>query len=215
MPGPLGARDAVPGRLMLFRRAELDGIRSGAVTLAFRRWRRPSVRAGGTLLTPVGQLEVRSVEVVALDDVTDADAARAGYASRAALVRDLGRRPDGDVHRIQLGSMRPDPRVALRATVATAAAEMAAVRERLQRLDARSAVGPWTARTLEQLRAHPGVRAGDLCRMVGREKEAFKLDVRKLKNLGLTESLGTGYRLSPRGEALVAALLGDPGSSPA
>ena len=200
---------------MLFRRAELDGIRSGAVTLAFRRWRRPTVRAGGTLLTPVGQLDVRSVEVVALDDVTDADAARAGYASRAVLVRDLGRRLDGDVHRIELGPLRPDPRVALRATVATAAAEVAAVRERLQRLDARSAVGPWTARTLELLRAHPGVRAGDLCRMVGREKEAFKLDVRKLKNLGLTESLGTGYRLSPRGEALVAALLGDPGSSPA
>ena len=32
---------------------------------------------------------------------------------------------------------------------------------------------------------------------VGREKMPFKLDVRKLKEMGLTESLVTGYRLSP------------------
>jgi hypothetical protein len=31
----------------------------------------------------------------------------------------------------------------------------------------------------------------------------FKLDVRKLKELGLTESLPVGYRLSPRGEFLL------------
>ncbi len=36
---------------MLFRMRFLDGIRKGDVTLAFRRWRRPSVREGGTLLT--------------------------------------------------------------------------------------------------------------------------------------------------------------------
>jgi hypothetical protein len=36
---------------------------------------------------------------------------------------------------------------------------------------------------------------------MGRERLAFKTDVRKLKALGLTESLPVGYRLSPRGEA--------------
>jgi hypothetical protein len=30
---------------------------------------------------------------------------------------------------------------------------------------------------------------------------AFKTDVRKLKGLGLTESLEVGYRLPPRGQA--------------
>ena len=34
----------------------------------------------------------------------------------------------------------------------------------------------------------------------------FKRDVRKLKELGLTESLETGYRLSPRGRALLERL---------
>jgi hypothetical protein len=40
------------------------------------------------------------------------------------------------------------------------------------------------------------------------ETQAFKTDVRKLKGLGLTESLEVGYRLSPRGVALLAALRG-------
>lgn len=39
--------------------------------------------------------------------------------------------------------------------------------------------------------------------MLGVDKEWFKLNVRKLKNLGLTESLETGYRISPRGRALL------------
>jgi hypothetical protein len=47
------------------------------------------------------------------------------------------------------------------------------------------------------------VRAGDIAEKLGRERDPFKLDVRKLKNLGLTLSLEVGYRLSPRGEAYV------------
>lgn len=50
------------------------------------------------------------------------------------------------------------------------------------------------------IRDHPAVRAADLCRLVGQERDRFKPDVRKLKNLGLTISLEIGYRLSPRGE---------------
>jgi hypothetical protein len=50
------------------------------------------------------------------------------------------------------------------------------------------------------------VRAADLAASVGREKHPFKLDVRKLKELGLTESLEVGYRLSPRGRAVMEGL---------
>ena len=38
---------------------------------------------------------------------------------------------------------------------------------------------------------------------LGRETLAWKADVRKLKEKGLTESLAIGYRLSPRGEAVL------------
>jgi hypothetical protein len=45
-----------------------------------------------------------------------------------------------------------------------------------------------------------------LARALGAEKMRFKQDVRKLKELGLTESLEVGYRLSPRGQAVLALL---------
>ena len=190
---------------MLFRRPFLDGIRDGAVTVAFRRWRRPSVREGGTLLTSVGQLAIGSVRRVEADRISPADAKRAGYASLDALLAELGRRPEGDVYRIELGPLGPDPRIALGESPATDRAEIDALVERLERLD-RAAGGPWTRATLELVDSRPGVRAGDLSALAGQEKERFKLNVRKLKNLGLTESLETGYRLSPRGRALLGIL---------
>ncbi len=196
------------GERMLVRKEFLEGIRTGAVTLAFRRWRRPSVRGGGTLLTPVGQLGITSVEQVDIDTISAAEARHAGYGSREELVEELQRRREGEVYRIGLGPLRADPRVALRATRATTDGEFHDLWRRLRRLDARSSDGAWTLRTLEALSAHPGVRAGDLCGLVGQEKERFKRNVRKLKNLGLTESLGTGYRLSPRGEALLGSNVG-------
>ena len=78
--------------------------------------------------------------------------------------------------------------------------------ERLRRFDAHAVDGPWTRRTLEMIRSHPGVRAADLCRLIGQEKLRFKGNVRKLKSMGLTESLEIGYRLSPRGSAFLRTL---------
>jgi hypothetical protein len=101
---------------MIFRQKFLDGIRDGTVTLAFRRWRRPSVRAGGTLLTAVGPLEIVSVDEVAMTHISDADARRAGYSSRVDLLAELRARDAGKVYRIELGGLRADPRVALRAS---------------------------------------------------------------------------------------------------
>jgi len=54
---------------------------------------------------------------------------------------------------------------------------------------------------LELIAQRPATRAPDLAASLGRETAPFKTDVRKLKELGLTESLDVGYRLSPRGEA--------------
>jgi hypothetical protein len=187
---------------VIFRQATLAGIRNGSVTLAFRRWVRPSVRSGGTLLTPAGELEIRAVTPIALEAISDADARRAGYTSVEALRAELERR-DGDLYRIELGALRPDPRIALRQSPAVGEQEVRQLRERLHRLDDRSAQGPWTVRVLEAIESHPGLRAARLCRLVGQEMAPFKLNVRKLKALGLTESLETGYRVSPRGAALL------------
>ena len=189
---------------MLFRQDSLDGIREGRITLAFRRWRRPTVRTGGTLMLPIGQLQIVEVRQIAEDDITDADARQAGYASRQALREELAGRTEGTLYRIELGALGPDPRIALRLRGSLSDGELAALTGKLAKLDASAPGGPWTRRVLELIRDHPAIRAGDLCTAVQMERLPFKANVRKLKALGLTESLEVGYRLSPRGEAFLS-----------
>ncbi len=190
---------------MIIRRRFLDGIQNGTVTLAFRRWRRPSVKSGGTLLTAAGLLHIGNVGIVAIEEISNADAKRAGYDDRESLADELNERTEGEVYRIELGRLEPDPRVALRERRADKS-ELQTLIGRLENLDSRADDGPWTRRVLEIIASHPAVRAGDLCAMMGQEKLPFKLNVRKLKALGLTESLEVGYRLSPRGVALLDRL---------
>jgi hypothetical protein len=190
---------------MLFRKKILDGLRNGTVTLAFRRWRRPTVRQGSTLLTPVGQLHIGSISLVALNLISEVDAQQAGYELREALLLELNRREVGQIYRIELGPLVPDPRIVLRNSVASGD-ELQKLQKELQRLDASAGGAPWTVRILEIINSHSGIRAGELCKIIGQEKIEFKRNVRKLKNLGLTESLETGYRLSSRGTALLEVL---------
>lgn len=106
---------------MLIRSRVLTEIAAGRVRLAFRRWRRPTVVAGGTLRTAVG------------------------------------------------------------------------------------------VRMLAWIAAHPGAAAARLARHLKREVPRLKADVRKLKDLGLTESLSPrpGYRLSKRGAAFLRGRVSD------
>ena len=193
---------------MLFNQGELPRIRAGEITVAFRRWRRPTVAAGGTLKTAVGVLAIASVDRIQVGDIAAGDAAQAGYPDLDALLAELARRPDGDLYRIEFRLQGPDPRIALREAAGLSDGEWEKVKERLDRLDRASGAGPWTRATLEAIEQGEGVRAGDLAPGLGLEKEAFKVNVRKLKNLGLTESLGTGYRVSPRGRSVLVRLRG-------
>jgi hypothetical protein len=182
----------------------LDRIRDGSVTLAFRRWRRPTVRSGGTLLTAIGQLRIASVSAIADAAITEAEAGQAGYSSRQQLLQELNQRSEGEIYRIEFGAIAPDPRVELRASVPDAA-DVVTIRRRLEQIDSRSTIGPWTERVLALVAEEAGVRAEILASRIGMEKLAFKSNVRKLKALGLTISLGTGYQLSPRGESVLAS----------
>jgi hypothetical protein len=181
------------------RRPVLDAIAAGTVTCAFRRWDRPRVRVGGTQRTPVGVLEFTAVDPVDEADLTVDDARAAGFADLDALRR--AQRGDGQLYRIELRLAGPDPRVSLRAKRRLSQAERAEIDARLARMDRTSRGGPWTAAVLALIAENPGVRAPDLAARMGRETLPFKRDVRKLKELGLTESLEVGYRLSPRGRA--------------
>jgi hypothetical protein len=190
---------------VLLRPEVLAAIAEGKVDLAFRRWERPRVRAGGTQRTSIGVVGFGGVRIVAPGDITPDDARRAGYHDRDELLAFLDRRAAGDVYRIELRLVGPDPRVRLREELPSPA-EIVAIGRRLERLDRSSRHGPWTAATLRAIADAPAMRAADLAAMLGRERLPFKLDVRKLKELGLTESLAVGYRLSPRGRAALEGL---------
>ncbi|MFI5909894.1 hypothetical protein [Dactylosporangium sp. NPDC051541] len=185
------------------RPAELAAIRAGTVDVAFRRWERPRVKVGTRMRTAVGLVEITSVERVAVSSLSAADARRAGAASLVALRQGLDRvHPERPVYRVGLRFAGEDPRQELRASVPDGA-ELDAIGAALDRLDRASPVGAWTRVTLRLIDELPATRAPDLAQRLGRDTPSFKLDVRKLKERGLTESLDIGYRLSPRGAAVL------------
>jgi hypothetical protein len=191
---------------VLFPLRVLHAIRDGRVDLAFRRWERPRVRQGTRIRTAVGLVEIERVDVVDRAALGEDEARRAGFESLDALLAMLDERGQGDIHRIELRYAGPDPRVELRSRADLSPAELDELRRALDRLDGGSRHGPWTRAVLELIAARPEVRAEELAASMGREKLPFKRDVRKLKELGLTESLNPGYRLSPRGRAVLDAL---------
>ncbi len=185
---------------MLLTRAVAEGIRDGTVTAVFRRWDAPRVRSGGTQRTQAGVVRFVSVQLVDPADLSDTDAVNAGMASLTELHKANQRGRGSQLYRIGVTFDRPDERVALRDTLPTAA-DVAAITAALHRMDRGRATGPWTREILRLIAARPAVRAPDLAASLGRETQPFKIDVRKLKELGLTHSLEVGYELSARGRA--------------
>ncbi|SFB72735.1 hypothetical protein SAMN04487968_101172 [Nocardioides terrae] len=190
---------------VLFPNADLDRIASGEIDLAFRTWTRPMHVAGGRQRTRIGVVEFTEVAKVDPAELTDEDARRAG--TDLARLRAFLSRKDGDVYRVGVRFAGADERVALRAK-RPGRRQVAEVLDRLAAMDRRSRRGPWTREHLELIEARPAELAETIAASIGREKKPFKADVRRLKELGLTESLPVGYRLSPRGRAVLEALRG-------
>ncbi|MFG2172571.1 hypothetical protein ACGFMO_14535 [Streptomyces niveus] len=199
--------------VMMLTRVVAEGVARGEVTLAFRRWATSRVSAGRTFLSVAGVIVIDAVERIDPATITAEDAHAAG-ARRVEDVLAALRGAAGDpVFRITLSYGGPDPRHATADDAALTADDVAGIGAALDRLDARSARGPWTRETLRLIEAGPGTRAVDLAASLGVEKDTLKRDIRKLKNLGLTLSLDIGYALSPRGAAwLRAPQVGPPDS---
>ena len=190
---------------MLFKQRFWPGLADGSITLTFRTWTRPQVKIGGRYRTPAGVLVVDTVDEVPVERITDKEARRAGFADRHELVAQLQDPNATHVYRVAFHHGGADPRQRLREDAALTDEDVAALNRRLDRLDRASTHGPWTRATLQLIADQPATQSGVLAAVLGRDRPPFKLDVRKLKELGLTESLTVGYRLSPRGRALLDA----------
>lgn len=187
---------------MLFRLDTLEKIARGDVTLAIRRWVRPTVKAGGTLTTALGVIAIDAVEPIDAAELTEADVVAAGASSLEALLGDQS--DSGQLYRIRFHAAGADPRLALRETPPDAE-ELAQVLAKLAKFDT-GKTGPWAAPILNLIATRPATVSTVLADQLGMERLAFKSRVRQLKALGLTESLEIGYRLSLRGEVVLKAL---------
>ncbi|MGC1479046.1 MAG: hypothetical protein WA771_00970 [Chthoniobacterales bacterium] len=184
---------------MLIRKTILERIKGGDVTLAFRRWKRPSVKSGSTLKTVLGLVSISTVSSCTPNEISNDDARKAGYRDRRDLLDELDQR-EGEIYRIRLAYAGDDPRIALREDANLTDEDVREIKTQLERYDRASRQGDWTRKFLELIASHPMLAAVELAAKAGVEKDWLKINVRKLKNLGLTISHQPGYEISPRGK---------------
>lgn len=184
-----------------------EGIRDGRVTLTFRAWKRRQAKPGSThRLFGDTLIDVLSVETVVVEAISEAAAAQAGFDGRENLLAYLRTGPggpiegDSELFRVAFrfaGDIEDTPAVVEDGDVEAALAKLAD-------MDRRSARGPWTEESLELVESMPATLAAKLAAKARREVPKFKADVRKLKYMGLTRSLGTGYELTELGKQVLA-----------
>ena len=205
-----GGRDRAVTHATIVRRADerklnvqftkhfKEKIRAGAVSLSYRNWSAPRAKVGGVYkLHPSGGVRVTSLTQVAAGDIPAADAIDCGFDSASALRNFLAVSDDTLVYRVAFSFVPPSD-MPTRAEL-----PIDEVTAKLDKMEQR-AEQPWAYHTLRLIADHPGTRAGDLAPHLGWDTPKFKTHVRRLKKLGLTESLEVGYRLSALGRQVVS-----------
>lgn len=191
--------------MVLFTAEDHERVRAGQITVTWRAWQYAHVKASGIYATGFGgALEILDVRAVPVSQVTDEDAREAGHADVAALLQHVRGFIKANVtvetllYRVAFRYLTEAP--------ARAELDLETVAARLARLDRASKRGPWTLAILRVIEENPAVGSRHLAPEVGQEQASFKENVRKLKNLGLTISLGTGYELSDLGRRYLETL---------
>lgn len=141
-----------------------------------------------------------------ISSINESDAKKAGHESLSGLKKDLSFRKDGEIYKIHFKLTGPDPRVKLREQTDLSKDELNEIVEKLDCFDKYSKSGDWKRELLNLIAKNPGSRSLELANIMDTPQDKLKLNVRKLKNLGVTISLGTGYKISPRGKKLINKL---------
>lgn len=153
--------------------------------------------------THIGVIRYDKVQVIKEKEITASDAKKAGFDDLPSLLRELNKYP-GDVYKIRVSYHSEDPRIELREKTSLSDEEFQKIKAKLDRLD--KTRGPWVLKTLKLIERYPERRAGDLADIMKMDRLDFKLNVRKLKNLGLTISHEIGYSISSLGALVIEKL---------
>ncbi len=184
---------------MLFKEVHLLGIKSGKINLAFRKWQKAFVKTGSLLHTTIGLVKIQNIEVVHESDITEKDVCNAGYTERSQLLKSLDNKVMGSIFKISISYHSADPRIRLREQTELSEQQYENLKKKLERLDKYSKQGRWTEKIMFTIKENPNLHAIGIAKLTGHEKEWLKLNIRKLKNMGLTISHNIGYELSPLG----------------
>jgi hypothetical protein len=193
--------------MLAFTTEDHRRVAAGEITVTWRLWKYAHVKAGKTYASGFavgGAIAVEDVREVPAGEITDADAHEAGQPDAQALI---------DFARSHTGREVADDTVLYRVLfhfepVAPPKPEysLEEISKRLERLDRASRPGPWTLAALRLIEENPGVVARNLAREIDWPKVEFKVNVRKLKALGLTLSLPVGYELTELGQRYLDSL---------
>lgn len=194
---------------MLFKEIHIQGIKSGTISLAFRKWEKASVKRGSIVKTAIGLIEIVGITTINEDKITSNDVLRAGFQNKEQLLKSLRQNNKGSIYKIAVRYYAEDPRIELREQTILSNKEYLELKEKLARLDKHSRQGHWTGSVLLTIRDNPHRKAIEISKLTNLEKEWLKLNIRKLKNLGLTISHHVGYELSPLGKTFIEKLLSE------
>ena len=194
--------------MLSFTASDHARVAAGEITVTWRLWKYSHVKAGGDYSAGFGFVHIDDVSLVPAGEVTDTDAIEARCYDRDALIDLVSSHtgatvtPETILYRVRFHWL----------PVAPAKPEfgLEEISKRLQRLDGASRRGPWTLSSLRAIEDNPGVRARILASDAGYGTQDFKLNLRKLKALGLTISLEIGYELSELGQRYVDSLVEEP-----
>lgn len=191
---------------MLFKQKQLEGIRSGKVNLAFRKWKSTVLKKGSLLKTAIGIVEITDIAVINEPHINEIDAQKAGFTDLESLLRSIHVNEIGRIYKIHVRYYGEDPRLKLRDKKSMGQGEINNLLSKLSQMDKYSRNGFWTKDILIAINDNPRMSAAQLSEITGRSKEWLKLNIRKLKNLGLTISHDPGYEISPTGKLLIPSL---------
>ena len=193
--------------MLMFTSEDHERVANGEVTVTWRLWKYAHVKPGKQYASGFrfgGSIWVEDVREVRAAEIKDADAREVGQTDAAALIeyarshtgREVG--PETVLYRVQFHYSPQDP--------PKPEHSLDEVSKRLQRLDRAARTGAWTLPTLRLIEENPGVVSRELAPQLGMQRDDFKVNVRKLKNLGLTLSLPVGYELTELGQAYLDGL---------